>query len=288
MTIRKILALPIDPNSTGSVLASAYFLSRKFGAHIDVRYVKSDPGQTLGAIYEGVPSSVLADMESAQARLLQENENATRARFDDFVERTGIGISTSPGKPDEPSCGWTSATGDVSEFVATHGGAYDLIVLGRPLGASPVTYATIEAALFATGRPVLTAPPTSPEHLGERVMVAWNRSAQAARAFHAAKILVLPQAKKVRILSIVTGAKQGPPATEIADNLRWHGIDAEVREMSPDSRAVGEVLLAEADAIHADLLVMGAFSNSRLRQMVFGGVTKHVLENANLPVLMAN
>ena len=99
---------------------------------------------------------------------------------------------------------------------------------------------------------------------------------------------MLQQARKIRILSIATGAKQGPAAPEIADNLRWHGIEAEVRELAPDSRSIGDVLLAEAGAIDADLLVMGAFSHSRVRQMIFGGVTKHLLANTTLPVLMAN
>ncbi len=210
-----------------------------------------------------------------------------RAHFDEFVAQNRIAIRSEPGKPDAPSCNWTSVSGDAAEFVESHGGAYDLIVLGRPSAPSPSAYSTIEVALMSTGRPVLLAPPDPPAQLGRKIMVAWNRSAQAARAMHAAKVLMLPQAASVRILSIVTGAKHGPAAAEIAKNLSWSGIDAEVREMSPSSQGVGGVLLAETSAIRADLLVMGAFSNSRLRQIIFGGVTKHVLENATLPVLMS-
>ena len=145
-----------------------------------------------------------------------------------------------------------------------------------------------EAALFATGRPVIITPPEPPRQIGETVLIAWNRGAQAARAFHAAKALLLDRAQRVRILSITTGAKQGPPASEIAANLDWHGIEADVVELSPDYRSVGEVLLAQASAINADLLVMGAFSHSRLRQLILGGVTKFVFEQSPLPVLMAH
>ncbi len=287
MTIKRILALPIEPDGARSVLQSSYLLAQVFGAHIDVRYVRGDALLALGAIYEGVPSNILADTANASARLFREIENLVRTGFDEFVAQNDIAVSTEPGKPDAPSCNWTSVSGDAAEFVATHGGAYDLIVLGRPSAPSPTAYATIEVALMSTGRPVLLAPPDPPEEIGKKIMVAWNRSPQAARALHAAKVLILPQAANVRILSIVTGAKQGPPATEMAENLRWSGIEAEVREMSPSSQGVGGVLLAEASAIRADLLVMGAFLNSRLRQIIFGGVTKHVLENASLPVLMA-
>jgi nucleotide-binding universal stress UspA family protein len=147
---------------------------------------------------------------------------------------------------------------------------------------------TTEAALFATGRPVIITPPEPPQRIGETVLIAWNRGAQAARAFHAAKALLLDRAQRVRILSITTGAKQGPPASEIAANLDWHGIEADVVELSPDYRSVGEVLLAQASAINAELLVMGAFSHSRLRQLILGGVTKFVFEQSPLPVLMAH
>jgi nucleotide-binding universal stress UspA family protein len=88
--------------------------------------------------------------------------------------------------------------------------------------------------------------------------------------------------------SVATGAKSGPSAEEIAENLAWHGIATEVREIAPDYRSVGEVVLAEASAISADLLVMGAYSHSRIRQMILGGVTQHVFTHATLPVFMAH
>lgn len=147
---------------------------------------------------------------------------------------------------------------------------------------------TIETALFATGRPVLIAPRDEPQTIGETVLIAWNRGAQAARAFHAAKALLLERSARVRILSITTGAKEGPPAEAIARNLAWHGIRADIRELSPDYRSVGEVILAEASAIGADMVVMGAYSHNRLRQMILGGVTSHVLANASVSVFMAH
>ena len=288
MTIKNILALPIDPHTNNSVLASALCIAKNFGAHIDFTHVKGDPTQYTGPIFDGIPADVLRDMQQEQARRIQEIEDSVRGSFDDFVACEELALHDKPQMSDHPSASWVSIIGEAAEVVSERGGAYDLIVVGRPLEPSSFAYATMESALFTTGRPVLLAPPDLPKHIGETVLVAWNRSAQSARAFHAAKALMLRQAKKIRILSIVTGAKQGPPASEIADNLSWHGMEAEVRELTPDIRSIGDVLLAEASAIHADLLIMGAFSHSRVRQMIFGGVTKHLLENTTLPVLMAN
>ena len=86
---------------------------------------------------------------------------------------------------------------------------------------------------------------------------------------------------------VTTSAKQGPEPEEIAANLAWHDVDAEVKKLPPDYRSVGEVLLDEAAEIGADLLVMGAYSQSRLRDRVPGGVTKAILTHADVPVLMA-
>jgi nucleotide-binding universal stress UspA family protein len=288
MTIKNILALPIDPHTNNSILTSALCIAKNFGAHIDFTHVKGDPSSYTGPMIEGLPPDVMREMENERARWIQENEDSVRGSFEDFIAHEELSINDKPGSSDKPSASWVSITGGAPEVLSERGGAYDLIVLGRPLEPSSYAYAVMEAALFATGRPVLLAPPDPPDHIGETVLVAWNRSAQSARAFHAAKALVLHQAKKIKILSIATGAKQGPPASEIAENLRWHGIEAELRELAPDNQSIGDVLLGEASAINADLLVMGAFSHSRVRQMIFGGVTKHLLENTTLPVLMAN
>ena len=112
-----------------------------------------------------------------------------------------------------------------------------------------------------------------------------RRSADMSRAARSAPMSTLP--RKVVILMVTTGAKQGPEPEEIVANLAWHDVDAEVKKLPPDYRSVGEVLLDEAAEIGADLLVMGAYSQSRLRDMVLGGVTKAILTHADVPVLMA-
>ncbi len=86
---------------------------------------------------------------------------------------------------------------------------------------------------------------------------------------------------------VTTGAKQGPEPEEVAANLAWHGVAAEVKRLEPDVRSLGDVLLEDAREIGADLLVMGAYSQSRLRDRIPGGVTRAILNRAELPVLMA-
>jgi nucleotide-binding universal stress UspA family protein len=287
MTIKKILALSGNPQTNNSVLASALCIARKFSAHIDFTHIRGIPDPYATSMIEALPAEVLKDIEKEQERWIQETEDSIRGGFNDFVARENLATHDDPDTDEKLSASWVSIIGSTPEVIEERGGAYDLIVVGKPLNSSSPAYAAMEAAMFGTGRPVLLAPLDPPEHIGQTVLIAWNRSAQSARAFHAAKALVLDQAKKIRILSITTGAKKGPPPSDVANNLKWHGIEAVVRELTPDSQAIGEVLLNEAAELDADLLVMGAFSHSRIRQKIFGGVTRHLMENTTLPVLMA-
>lgn len=288
MTIKRILALPVDPQSRNGVLNTALGIASNFNAHMDVAFVRYVPLSYADTAGDEMSVQITADLLQNRNDSLEKAEAELRALFDSFVTENQVTVSDRPTGADLPTASWIILEGHPADAIGRSGGAYDLIITGQPGDAQSLGQITTESALFATGRPVIIAPPEPPLHIGETVLIAWNRGAQSARAFHAAKALLLDRAKRVRILSITTGAKQGPPAAEVAANLKWHGIDADVVELSPDYRSVGEVLLAESSAIGADLLVMGAFSHSRLRQLILGGVTKHVFDQADFPVLMAH
>ncbi len=177
-------------------------------------------------------------------------------------------------------------TGNPVDIIARSGGAFDLIVASHPtLGSEAMPRPVLDTAIFNTARPVLLASKEEPSRIGETVLLAWNRGIQAGRALISA-IPFLQSASKVVVLMVTTGAKQGPEPEEIVANLAWHDVDAEVKRLQPDYRSVGEALLDEAGDISADQLVMGAYSQSGLRDRVPGGVTKAILARADVPVLM--
>ena len=165
---------------------------------------------------------------------------------------------------------------------------YDVAVLGRPIssGTGP-RMTTLEGALFESGRPVLIAPPVSPTSLGENIVVSWNQSTEQARVT-ADALPLLKQAKAVTVLAVEGLMVPGPTAAQCCDWLAMHGVPARELSMGNGGKKPGEVVLAEAKKLGADLIVKGAYTQSRLRQMIFGGATSHMLAHTTVPLLMAH
>jgi hypothetical protein len=165
---------------------------------------------------------------------------------------------------------------------------YDVTVLGRPTstGTGP-RMTTLEGALFESGRPVLIAPPDAPASLGDNILVSWNQSTEQARVT-ADALPLLRMAKSVTVLTVEGLTVPGPTGAQCCDWLAAHGINARELTIGNGGRKPGEVLLAEAQKLGVDLIIKGAYTQSRLRQMIFGGATSHLLSHSTLPILMAH
>ncbi len=189
------------------------------------------------------------------------------------------------------SASWTEDTGREDEATAWRGRLVDQIVVRPP--TEPMeghTAKTHKPAHIENGRPVLVAPPSAPGApggLGRKVAISWNGSAQAARAVSAALPLIT-RADGVVILTVESDRTSASAAPELANYLAWRGVSAETKIFAPANRAVGAALLKECADAGADLLVMGAYTHSRMRQLILGGVTRHVLAEATVPLFMAH
>jgi nucleotide-binding universal stress UspA family protein len=214
-------------------------------------------------------------------------ELASQARgvFETFMQAHGVPRA-------EPqnggfSYGWPHAESGDDALIGSYGRVFDLIALGRP-GRAPQNprMPPLEAALFDSGRPALIVPPAAPQSLGRNVLVAWNHSTEQATT-NAFAIPLLRLAEQVTVLTVEGGTTPGPSGEEAALHLRRNGVKATALTVKPGTRSTGEAILDHAARLGCDLLVKGAYTQSRLRQMMFGGATRHILAHANLPVLMA-
>ncbi|MBY0567131.1 MAG: universal stress protein [Hyphomonadaceae bacterium] len=183
------------------------------------------------------------------------------------------------------------ASGLAAGVAAVHARHADLTVMMRP-GGDNWRIAVFEGVLFGSGRPVLLVPPSwkGPE-LGRNVVVAWNGKREAARALADAAPL-LDKADLVTIMTVdaqpsVDGV--GPaPGADIAAHLARRGLRVEVRNLDGLGRDSSDILMEGAARIGADLIVMGGYGRARLREWIFGGVTRAVIENAQVPVFMSH
>jgi nucleotide-binding universal stress UspA family protein len=270
-----------------SVLASALLVARRFGSHIEGLHVRPGLPRMVPVGIEGVtltPRDVVESLERGE----QELGRRLRDRFDAFMRAHDVPRTGLVQPLDGPSAGWLDRVSPGDDALGTRGRVFDLIVVGRPgKGVARPAISTVETALFESGRPALIASPRPPETIGETMVIAWNGSTETARTI-AFAMPFLARAGSVLVLSVHEGMVPGPTGAEVAHYLLRNDIPATARHVRANDRSVGETILAESAALGADLLVKGAYTQSRLRQMIFGGATSHILANAEIPVIMAH
>jgi nucleotide-binding universal stress UspA family protein len=218
-------------------------------------------------------------------RMRREFLRHARDTFEGFMAAKGI-----PRRSDTRkglTFGWTGDTLVAPNSVGEYGRVFDLLVVGRPGTASSEPHrSTLEGALFESGRPVLIAPPKAPPELGTITAIIWNGGSETARTIAFAMPL-LERARDVVVLAVPGIRWAGPSEIQVARWLRRHGIPARVVEVK-DGKAPGQALLEKAAMLGADLLIKGGYTQSRIRQLIFGSVTTAILAEASLPVLMAH
>jgi nucleotide-binding universal stress UspA family protein len=263
-----------------SVMQTALLLARKFDSYIE-GFALFPAMLEVYAMDSGVPLPIEVKEHDAEVA------TQVRSAFENFMNDHGVAKSTKTNA--SLSFDWLESAPDGDAFVGSYGRVFDVLVLGRPSASrrSRPSMATIEAGLFEAGRPVLIAPPLPPQRMGETVMIAWNCSTEQARTTALAMPL-LQKASRVIVLTVAGGTVPGPTGEQLARYLQRNSVPSEPMTVTPRGRSTGETILANAASLGCDLLIKGAYTQSRLRQMIFGGATRHILANATLPVLMAH
>jgi nucleotide-binding universal stress UspA family protein len=279
----KTILVPVEKNGQiESTLATACLLARMFDSYIE-GFALSPELNTLVAA-EGIGSMVVYPTD-----LTGQDEAAAADARKLFVDAMTVhSIALAGDAPGASGYAWNDRSLAGDGFLGSHGRIFDVTVVGRPGSAAASPHmSTLEAALFDTGRPVLIAPPNAPKRFGQAVTVAWNGSTETARAIAYAMPLI-KRAERV-IVQVVEGVGvAGPSGADVARHLERNGISAAVVAVKRGSRSPGAAILEEALAAGSDLLVKGAYTQSRLRQMIFGGATSHIIAETTLPVLMAH
>jgi nucleotide-binding universal stress UspA family protein len=284
--MRTILAhLEISP-VLDSILASALIVGRRYDSYIEGFHMRPGQPDVIAAGADGFVAAA-PDLVAGFEREAKDRAERATARFDTFMSEHDLSRPGTRGTSGL-AADWRVETASGPSALGSRGRIFDLLVLGRPLNdeVNP-SIAALEAALFDSGRLILVAPPTPPSDFGKHVVIAWNGSTETARTIGFAERFLV-DAERVTVLTVEKGSVPGPPGADLALNLQRRGIDAEFREARLENRPVGKAILDETAALGGDLLLKGAYTQSRLRQMIFGGATSYILAEADMPVIMAN
>jgi nucleotide-binding universal stress UspA family protein len=293
----KTLLVPATGGDTDDLaFTTALTLARAFAAHIDFLHVRLDPAEVAMAMAsEGASGAVVSGLFDRLAADAAGREQQAETFFQGFCRRENLPLREAPPAPPAssgPSARWLRRLGAEPYWVAAYGRAADLLVIARTGSPDDGGLTTIETALLDSGRPLLIPgqiPGPAPlSALPESVVIGWKPTREAAHAL-AAALPFLERAREVVLLAV--GEDSNDPDAEamarVAEGLAWHGVPAAPLTLPSGPQGAAYTLLAAAAERRA-LLVIGGYGHNRLKEWIFGGVTRQVLQTASVPVLIAH
>lgn len=274
----KTLLVPVDGRARSArSLEAAGKLAAQWDAHVVGLFVQ--PPNQIPAHARAEGSAVV--LEEAHAKAVAEMTTRARARFDEGVKAAGIGRAE-----------WRVGRGDPAAVMALHARYADLVLVNQtdPQDDSRTGFA--DTILLSVGRPVLVLPYAGAAAVkADNILVCWDAGREAARAVTDA-LPLLQRAKRVTVLSVDGRATAGghgeQPGADIALYLSRHGVKAEAARTTSGGIDPGSVILSRAFDYGSDLIVMGAYGHSRVREILLGGATRTILQQMTVPVLMSH
>ncbi len=292
----RMIYLPItDAGDLADCLAEALPLARAFGGHVCVDFIRPDPRGNIPFVGEGLTADVIQDLVEAAEREGRARADRALAVFRDHLAAGGVAIEEDEPARDEASARFHESVGLITERVGRMARVHDVSVVPRP-GADhrPEASELFDEALFRSGRPVLLAPPRAAHERRSgpdrspyrRVVIGWNGRAEAARAV-ADALALLRRAEEVDVVTVGDEHPERPGVEGLRRYLARHEIAARIVRR-PATHDVAEALLDHARERKADLLVLGAYSHSRWREMIVGGVTRHMVHHSPIALFMSH
>jgi len=281
---KTILACVRDEETAIATLKLAFLVGRNHGSHIEALNVTPDSSSAAVVLSDAVSELALEEIMSKADERAKERTARLRGLFEEACAQESVPITASPSAGAGLTAVWQEKLGIEAEVVAKAGRFADLTIMARPMPDHEEAIMSLNAALMESGRPMLLAPPVPPPSIGRRVAVLWNASPEASRAVAAA----MPLLRQAESVTILTAAEEGETGFDgLAAYLARHGVQTTAHTVT-GSGSLGKSLLDEARALESDLIVMGAYTHSRLRQLIMGGVTRHMLHMADLPVFLSH
>lgn len=280
----KTILLPFNNlQPTAVVVDAAHQVAGCFESYIEGAYCRQLMPIIAG---EGItlPGDYLSEFEE-EGRLQSERAAST---FKLLLEERGITFGTLGESSSTMRAGWSEIVGTGTAGIGEYARLFDLTIVARNKSEATGDWkATIEAVLFESGRPILVVGDQVPDSLGQRIMIAWNGSTEAARSVLAG-MPFLAVSDEVVVVEVEGGMVPGPTAAQLVHHLAQRGLMVQSETITKGGGSIGGAILEFAETWNTDLIIKGAFTHSRLRQLIFGGATREILEDAPIPTLFCH
>lgn len=289
MSIKTIL-VPVGGGKTCiTALKRAFVIANRFGGHIKGLHVMERASDAATFEMGYLPDNLRNTVQSSSEKSALTQAEEYRAKFEMLCKDANIKISDKPIEGSNPSAGWAQEFGQVEDVLVRHARLCDVAAVPRPrlspglVRRSPVGRA-VEAMLCSTGRPVLIEPPESTAQQCDSVAIGWNESTEASRAV----AMTLPWLKLMSGVTVLSSEKRKAGAKDLVEYLSWHGIPAHVVYLDKKGPNIGDAMLNVCAEQQVGFLVVGGFSHARARELLFGGVTRHLLTHSSIPTMMVH
>jgi nucleotide-binding universal stress UspA family protein len=283
MAIKHIL-VPLTGEGDGRhVAVAALKLAQRFSAHVTAADAVAEPEFYIDPIGAGMTVDYYSEIQKVLEEAKARKQHAARAVFDAALAEVKLPLMDKPAGR-QPSTSWAGPVSDDLRRTVL-GSLADLVVVDRPdESAGAVGMKVAVEAIFAGHRPVLVLPQGQSD-VGTHAAIARNGSMEAANAVRAA-MNFLTEGNRVTIIQVGDIRDDRVPADELTAYLGWHGLQSNIHHVPDQPKATGRLIQDATRGAGADFLIMGAYTHSRLREALIGGVTAYMLKEADMPVLM--
>jgi nucleotide-binding universal stress UspA family protein len=285
--LMRILLVPVsDRPESKTALKVAAGLAKRLDGNIVACHLRPHRDPDKGYKTTGLPLFGSPNREWLDELSKKSTDSAARRaekQFDAVLAEEGFTRRRRPRFDMQGDAIWLEKVGVPDKVMAIEGPVTDMTIVTRPVAKSRVARLFLLAALMRTGRPVLILPPAQTKAPGKRIAIAWNQSPEVARVVSACMPL-MQSAEEVTIISCGLENRLGPKASKLQAYLKSYGVKASIT-ISKGKNEEAELLAAYKKS-KSDLLLMGAYSRPRFREIVFGGMTQYMLSKAKIPIIM--
>ena len=284
--MRSILVPVADRPECHAALQTTFQLAKRLGADVlgcHFRPTPIEPGNWDMADLWTMNQRRVWPIPDDQAA--ERASQAAKGLFESLASNAGFAISAGPGTTEQPHACWEAVTGSPPDLMPEIGGASDLIVVSRaPERGGEKAWIVLTSALLDSLRPVLVLPQAPTATSARRIAIAWNRGRTETLALHAALPLVKAADDVVLLTAGQSTRGRGPSLDQIRRWLARHGVDARAKQIDRADEAAALVEHARSES--ADVMLAGAYTRGRFREMVFGGVTEYLVTKTDMPVVL--